>query len=335
MIKQYKRLCYYLILMMPLVFILSCQKHQSIPAHPALIIMNHYQSVSNGSYTVVPFQANVMALDLLQKTGTTASDTNKTITQKTIISECQQYIQWYLNHTNPSDTYGLSGTIYSYEVSQTGTEQMEKDNEPLDRTAASFILLVHRFYQATGYKQMISQSREKIANVAYLIPHLQDEKDGLIRTYATSTLKLLENNCWDYAAMDSFMQLATIFHWEKPEFYQDTRDSIADAVLEKFYRPKHSEFYWQIDGPTHQLQAFAVDWNTLFPDGYSQLFPLLFDIIPAEEKSTRAQLWNTFHNHYHTQLEKEIPDTLIPRIIYQWTTHAMLLPPRGPVLDVE
>ncbi len=315
----------FLLLTMAQFLFVTCHNSPEIPNHHALAIISHYVTLNEGTHTVIPYQVNLMALNLLQKEGSTIANSQQNIGHDTIINECQLYIQWVLNHTNPSDTHGLTDTIHNYEVDPAGKEHFLKDAEPIDRTAATFILLVQRFYHVTGYRQMISQARQKIQNIAYHIPHLQDEQDGLIRILPVGNRKLLENNCWDYAAMDAFIQLATEFGWGNVSFYQEVRDELKAAILEEFYRPNHHQFYWRKDGSDQNAQQFASDWNTFYPDSYAQLFPLLFNLIPPDDLEIGTQIWAKFCSLYRDKLNKQgkTYTDVLQRIVFQWAVRVM------------
>lgn len=278
----------------------ACRASSVVPVHHALMIMMNYQPINKGVNTVIPYQVNLMAMDLLKKG-------NK-------IKLCSAYIQWYLNHINLSDKYGLSGTIYDYHVLADGREKSLIDYSNIDSTAASFVLLIHKYYKVTGFSKIIRLNRKKIEDVIYLIAFLQDE-DGLIRSMPGSSKKFLKNNCEAYAAVNAFIELSGLFNREKKMFYEELRSNLERAVPELFYNKDKNWFYWLKE----DQKKFAPDWKKFYPDSYSQLFPILYDMLPGEEDM--QLLWRKFRTFNKKNVKKE---TVGQRLVVEWVNKMMI-----------
>lgn len=244
------------------------KKPKAAPNHHALRVISYYQDVKKERHAIIPYRVNLMAIGLLNKGN------------GKFVNFCRDYIRWYLNHTNPLDKYDLSGTIYHYDADFNGKEYSLSYYHNIDATSASFILLLHKFYKKTGYKNLFLHNRKKIEDVAYIIPHLMDGNDGLIRTMPVGDEKLLENNCLCYAAMAAHVELIDEFGWDKKEFYQEAAEDIRTAVQVHLYRDHRLEFYWKSDGKG----KYTPDWEVIHPDRYSQLFPMLFDVLQAKKQ---------------------------------------------------
>ncbi|MCP5051742.1 MAG: hypothetical protein GY940_31540 [bacterium] len=313
-------------LLMAAALLVSCSGNspKSLPRHHALIIMARWDSAQKGINLVKPYDVNLLALGLLRNRGRTKPGETGTVSFNIIVQQCQGYIQWYLNHLNMANTFGLSGTISHYEVSGDGTERQLNDFSPIDGTAASFILLLHRFYKATGYRQMIVQSRGKIEDIAYLIPYLQDRTDGLTSTLpAGSKRKFLANNCLGYAAMDAIIDLSTELGWEgKTDFYKNARAALKNGISTHFYRKDTGGFYWLIENKENQPQPqlYAADPDTFYPDGYAQLFPLLFKLLPESGNRLKRLLWKKISGLHGKTIAEQ---NALHRIIYYRTEMVM------------
>lgn len=275
------------------------------PNHHALLLMSQYIPIEKTNNLVIPYEVNIMALDLLQKGNG----------QYTTL--CRDYIRWYLDHVNPFDKYDLSGSIYDYQVDYDGKERSSAHYDSIDATSASFILLLHRFYKKSGYKSIIEQNRKKIEDIIYMIPHLQDEKDGLIRTMPIGNQKLLVNNCLSLAAIDAFLDLSREFHWGKEIFYQDARESLYSAIIQHLYRPSRHEFFYKID----ETGAYAPDWTIFYPDRYSQLFPLLFHIHPDRQQDQVT--WTNFQRYHQEYPPVPAPGDPCHLIVLEWVNKKM------------
>lgn len=296
------------VLAVPL-FLLSCSEALPPPTHAALIIMHRYHKLSRGTNTVVPYRVNLMALDMLARK-------NSADGYKVYITECRNYIQWYLNHVNPIDKYDISGTVYEYDVDADGSEISRNSYHAADSTSATFVLLIHRFHEVTGYTRVLRQNRKKIKDAIYLIAHLQDSADGLIRALPVSGKKFLANNCLDYAAISAYLELAKQLDWGETDYYQELKQNLEEAIPRQFYRPKRDEFYWLVD----KGLKYAPDWQVLSPDSYSQLFPLLFRLPPLLNERRGHRLWRKFTGYHR---EKILQLDEVQRLIYTWTETLM------------
>jgi len=308
-----------LIILSALFIISSCDSVKDAPNHHALVIMSHHNALQGSSNLVDPFEVNMMALNLLKTEDNQQQQDGKSVIYEGYVRECGLYIQWYLNHVNPGDQYGLTGTIYRYYVDKKGLENPQPILEEIDRTAASFILLVCRYYQVTGYSRVLQQSRKKIENIVYLIPHLSDPADNLIRNMPVADRKLLENNCLDLAALDAYIELDLAMDWGKADYYRGVRDALKNAILSEFYRQNQGEFYWKIEGKDKTRKKFAVDWDNVYPDAYAQLFPVLYAIFPPKRQQEATRLWEKFTNLHRRVIHKR---KTVQRIIFQWTAAA-------------
>jgi hypothetical protein len=297
------------------------------PRHHGLLIRNHYMpSKKKGLNRLRLYRVNLMALDLVRTRGKRSIKPRKEVNFNVIAQHCRDYIQWYLNHLNPVDRYGLSGSADDYQVYFDGREQRVQEPAPVAKTAAVFIILVHRFYKATGYRRMIVQRRKGLEDVAYIIPYLMDQSGGLLPDRPGGTRFPLDTNCLAYAAMDAFAGLSREFGWGKEDFYEMTRDDLKTLILEHFYRENRGEFYWQLedqsvdkDGVKYKLK-YAVDKDTFQPDGISQLFPVLFDLPPRSKPGIGRELWRKFRDSFKGKMKKQ---DLACRMIYKWTAKKM------------
>lgn len=296
-------------LLAALLFLSACGEEKPIPIHEALVIMNRYQDLSQQANTVEPYRVNLMALDMLGQEKT-ADDF------KFYVIECRNYIQWYLNHVNPIDKYDLSGTIYDYDVDFDGAETSRHSYHSADRTTATFILLLHRFHQITGYTRIFQQNSKKIKDAVYVIAHLQDDADGLIHSLPVTGKKFLAHNCLDYAAVRAYLELAEIFGWEDTDYYRDLEQGLEKAITKHFYRPKRDEFFHTVDGGLKH----APDWRVLTPDSYSQLFPILYQLPPLMKDRRNHRLWRKFTGFHREQV---LQLDVVQRLVYRWTKTMM------------
>jgi len=272
----------------------ACSSRPQAPLHHVLLIVSHFQKISAKSMLVIPEQVNILAIDLLRRQAS--------------VPECKNYIQWVLNHTSSGDRWGISGTIYDYRVFRSGEEESLQEYEAADSQAASFILLIREYFRRTGFRMMIEGNQEKIRDIAFLLAHLQDE-DGLTRIRPDSDRKLLRNNCLVYAACGAFMELSREFQWNLESFYEEVREGVGDAIMEKLLVPDSGEFIQAVE----KGGGARPDWSVADPDAFSQLFPILY--LDRLEEERKQSLWKRFYDHHGDGF----PRSDWRRVVVDWT----------------
>lgn len=267
--------------------------------HPALDIVKLYRTVTQSKTVIVPYFVNLMAIDLLK--------------QHSHYETVKLYIEWYLSHLNYPDKYGLTGSIYDYTVDPNGNEVSLETYDSVDSYAGTFIMLVERYYNLTWSRTFIQNNRQKLEDIAYLIPYLRSN-DGLTIAIPGTTAKYLMDNCEALGGVSAFAQLAANMGWETQSYYRTQEDIIRDAVMTHFRDRANGNFYWFIDGDIHKVSQ----WEIFYPDAYAQLFPILFGVII--DPRLRNDLWDTF-NAYHKNNYNNFD--VEQKIIYKWTEEIM------------
>ena len=116
----------------------------------------------------------------------------------------------YLSQLNRPDRWGLSGTIYDYEVERhgfaAGSEATEivmiatRNYDSADSYAATFLTLVSEYYYKTQDSELVTANLDDINLVAQVIVSLQD-KDGLVFVKPGSRTKYLMDNAENYRGL--------------------------------------------------------------------------------------------------------------------------------------
>ena len=271
--------------------------------NPALKLMGYYIDEIEDKQTINPYTVTTIAI--------------YEISQNRHISEIKNYILWYFAHLNHSDKDGLSGSIYDYEISETGREISTVDYDSADGYAGTFLYLLNLYYLKTGDKALINAKWEKIKDIAYLIVFLQTE-DGLTKALVkgNSNARYLMDNCEAYAGLKAFNELSTQTGHGKDNLYLDAQNGIFGAMHEILYDGNAGNFYWAVDDE----KKHASDWSIFYPDALAQLFPIYYDILDAQQKTKKA-LWQEFNNRYGTKMQK-MP--LEQRILYELTSKKII-----------
>ncbi len=205
----------------------------------------------------------------------------------------KDYILWYLEHTNYPDRSGLTGTIYDYTINcKTGQEESTLIYDSVDGYAGIFLVMVYDYYIKTRDARIIQENREKLEDIAYLIAYLQDE-DGLIMALPNGKLKYLMDNCEAYGGIRSYNRLSREMGWSENKYYIELENAIKKGILFSLYDKRRGDFYWAIGND----EVFIPDWNRLYPDAFSQVFPLLYGIL-EEMPQLKEKLGKKFIKRY-------------------------------------
>ncbi|MCP5051739.1 MAG: hypothetical protein GY940_31525, partial [bacterium] len=193
--------------------------------HPAIVILAEYRDTNKPDNRVVPYFVSLMALDLLKRS---PSD---------YLGYIKPYLNWYLDHLNYPDKYGLTGSIYDYRIYDDGREEPLEDMDSVDSYAALFIMLVNRYFDLTGDWQFIESNRQKLEDIAYLMPYLQRD-DGLTVALPETTVKYLMDNCEVLEGVSAFVALTSKRGWDIQSYYREVQSDLIQAIGNLFYNPQ-------------------------------------------------------------------------------------------------
>lgn len=291
----------------PFLFSLPLQKEESA-RHPALRVMDRFVPRLEGETIVNPYRVNLMALDLLRKK------------KPDRLEVVRNYIKWYLEHVNYPDKFDLTGSMYNYSVTD-GKESSLNTYDNADAYTATFVLLLETYVRVSGDKAIAEQNKEKIMDLAYILPYLQ-ESGGLTRALPKREISYLANNCEAYAAAGAMVRLSILCKWEEQKtYYLDVRQSLSDNISRQLFDWDKRNFY-----VSNAKDRPAFDWKTLYPDAYMQLFPILCE-LPMVNRSLKKRLWKQFRKYHMGKLD---PSTRTPggfpeeqKIIYRWVLARM------------
>jgi len=256
--------------------------------HPMLKIWQHYQIMINETeFFLEPYTTSLYAIDLVR--------------QGKNLKEVRDFIDWYFNHLNYPDKWGLTGTVYDYKFFCYGREKSTEDYDSADSYSAMFLVLLYEYDRRSSLKPLLEVKKKEIYDIAYIIVHLQGA-DGLVRAKPDSGEKFLMDNCEDYAGLKAFVDLAKSLGWQDIDYYGEIRNDIKEAILNRLYDSKRDNFFWVKDDKAKRVSR----WNKIYPSALAQLFPIYYDIIEID--STLSQkIWKEFNSRY-TENDLESPE---------------------------
>ena len=230
-----------------------------------------------GSSQINPYYSNLAAIGL----------THDPSSYDTV----QRWMQWYVNHLNWPDKWGLYGTTYDYDYNN-GVETSRVSADSTDSYAATFLSLAWAYYQtgnaaAQSYVKSIASQLDSIGGV--LIQTQQS--DGLTWAKPDYKIKYLMDNCEAYRGL---RDLALVFQnalgdSSKAGYYNAAADSMLQGIESMWTNGAWAMYK---DGIGNLIAPNMGKW---YPDATSQVFPVLQGVIAATD-SRSQQAYNNLND---------------------------------------
>lgn len=231
-------------------------------------------------YKIEPYFANLAVIAMLENPTSENIDVAK------------KWIEWYMNHLNSPDYNGIYGSVYAYYIDKLDNAEYSAGTyDSTDSYAATFMMLLKKYYEITGDDTFLITNRREIEQIANVMIATQDN-DGLTYAKPDYEVKFLMDNTEVYEGLSSIEYLeSTVFNdLEKAEYYRNKKELNFNGV---------EKYLWSNLDNNYKKDANSItDWATFYPDATSQLFPIWTDVISLE--SLRAKdLYFKFNSHHY------------------------------------
>jgi hypothetical protein len=230
-----------------------------------------------GSSAINPYYSNLAAI------GMTRNSAN--------YQQVQNWMQWYINHLNWPDKWGLYGTTYDYDYNN-GAETSHNDADSTDSYAATFLSVAWAYYStgdanAQAYVKTLAYQLDAIGGV---IVQTQ-QSDGLTWAKPDYQIKYLMDNCEAYRGLrDLALLFGNAFNdTAKQQFYNAKADLMLQGIQGMWMNGSWAVYKDGID------RLIGPNFATWYPDATSQMFPVMQGVIsPSDSRS--IQVYNQFNN---------------------------------------
>ena len=203
----------------------------SIAGHPAIEIIKKVEGqTENQEIYVNPYTVSIYAIYLLEH-----DNKNKKL--------IKNYIEWYLSKTNYPDKFQLTGTIYDYIVRK-NQEIPVGDYDSADAYSGIFLILVGKYNEKTQDIKLLKENLQKLKDIAYVIAHLQDPEDGLVRCRPDDETKYLLDNIEAAIGLKYLANLLKKLNDQEWKYYYEVYQSIQTAIEEELVDPKKDRVAW-------------------------------------------------------------------------------------------
>jgi hypothetical protein len=225
-------------------------------------------SLLYSSTEIDPYFANIGAIGMTR-------DPNR-------MPEVVAWINWYMNHLNWPDKWGLYGTTYNYTV-ENGVETSTNDCDSTDSYASTFLTLawnawVHGDANVRAYLKSLSYQLNVIGGVLILT----QQSDGLTWAKPDYQIKYLMDNSEGYRGLHD---LASLFHAfgddQSAAYYNAAATSMKNGILGMWMNGNWAVY------KNYYGDLIAPNMGAWYPDASSQVFPVLLGVVTSSESTAQ------------------------------------------------
>lgn len=225
---------------------------------------------------IMPYFSNIAAIGMTK-------DPNR-------MPQVVAWMNWYINHFNWPDKWGLYGTVYDYTVSN-GVAIPTGNADSTDSYAATFLTLAWNAWLSGN-----AEAQSYIAGLDYQLDVIggvivqTQQSDGLTWAKPDWQIKYLMDNCEVYRGL---RDLASLYQngfgdSAKAAYYNAAADRTLNGILGMWQNGKWA-FYK--DGAGRMPAPNLANW---YPDASAQVFPMLEGVLsPSDSRS--QQTYATFN----------------------------------------
>lgn len=227
------------------------------------------------------------------------------------------HLQWYLTHLERPDRFGISGTVYDYEVFADGEERSKEDYDSSDSYGATFFSALRRYYDLTRDQAFVQQHRAELDLIAGAVL-ATEQADGLTWAKPTWKVKYLMDNAEVAQGLNdlAYLMEAALGDKAAAETYRKKAGSVLKGIDRVLWQG--NRYAMGVDAAG---RAFPFDWSKWYPDATSQLFPIWLGILnPRDSKA--IGLYKQF-NQAHPDWVKLAKDDPFPWAMVGYTAAVM------------
>lgn len=227
---------------------------------------------------IIPYYSNLAAIGLT--------------TNKAYYPQVKAWMQWYINHLNHPDKWGLYCTTYDYNVSGI-KETPTNDADSTDSYAATFLSLAWAFWQtgdpdAQTYIRTLSYQLDCIGSV---IAHTQ-QSNGLTWAKPDYQVEYLMDNSEVYKGVTDLAKLEqyAFNNTDSDKHYSVVATQVLNGIQANLWNPASNNYLTSVGAP-------VTHWAVWYPDSTAQLFPIVNDVIPPSGERAQ-QIYSAFNSHW-------------------------------------
>ncbi len=197
----------------------------------------------------------------------------------------RSWMRWYIGHLNRRDVWGLTGTVYVYNVADGATAASRDDADSTDAYAATFLSVAFNAWErgddvTRSFVHSVIPQLDEIAavEVQTLRPN------GLTWAKPSYHVEYLEDNCQVYRGLADYAKLlAAVGDRSGSARYAHEAQTMLDAIQSVLWVPQRSEYAFFVN--EKDKLVFATSKTTWYA-GVAELFPIVYGIIaPTSDRA--------------------------------------------------
>lgn len=253
---------------------------------------------ADGTLTMNPYFADFAALALLDN-------------PEEYADEVKAYADWHFAHLNDkNDDYnGVDGTIYDYKITVADGKVTEetvtetdgvKHYDSTDSYAATFLMVLKKYYKNTGDKEYIISHGEDIERIANAM--LSTMHKGLTFAKPDYEVKYLMDNSEVYEGLQCAIDLFELLVTENDSSYEtvlkrckNASGKLTDAFEDDLWNADANHYKSGVFRDGKAISDFS--WDEYYPCATAQLFPIIHGVIKPDTKRAN-QLYDKFCESY-------------------------------------
>ncbi|MFN8493420.1 MAG: hypothetical protein U0350_37825 [Caldilineaceae bacterium] len=256
----------------------------AIPEHRETTMPSH----------VSPYVANYAATALLEQ-------------PKLYAPQVRRYLDWYFRHLNWPDYQPstppcgkLYGSVYDYLVEPNGVEHpLMQGGHPFydstDAYAATFLLLLKKYYEKTGDKTYLLTHNYQVRVIAGVMICTQ-RPDGLTWATPDYRVKYLMDNAEVFGGFQALVWLAqNVFQDQSlATYYTNAANAVKNGLETKLWNASANNYRFAVDESGATPAPQPANWKIFTPDATAQLFPLFMGVL-APSNARAVALYRQFN----------------------------------------
>ncbi len=218
----------------------------------------------------------------------------------------RSWMRWYLGHVNQHDVWGLSGTVYVYDVADGATAASRNNADSADAYAATFLSVAFNAWERgdTVTRSFVRDLIPELNGIAAVEAQTL-QPNGLTWAKPSYRVEYLEDNCQVYRGLaDYAMLLAAVGDKNGSARYAREAQTVLDAIQSVLWVPSRNEYAFFVNEKGKLVFATA---KTAWYAGVAELFPVIYGVISPSSDRAKS-LYDRFNAEFPNWDTLDKPD---------------------------
>lgn len=218
----------------------------------------------------------------------------------------RSWMRWYIGHLNQRDVWGLTGTVYVYNVADSATAASRDNADSTDAYAATFLSVAFNAWQrgddvTRSFVRSLMPQLDEVASVEAQT----FQPNGLTWAKPSYRVEYLEDNCQVYRGLADYATLlAAVGDKSGSARYAREAQTIYNAIQSVLWVPSRNEYAFFVNEKGKLV--FATP-KTAWYAGTAELFPIVYGVISPSSDRAKS-LYSQFNAQFPNWDTLDKPD---------------------------